>query len=338
MKILLIISVIFGNFGYVGTYEIQATQKPVIYITDLFHPKDDADDVYDLATLYGIAVVDVKGIILEQGLKQDERSGSVTVDQLNTITGRSTPYSIGLAEPLTSTTDTGVDQPEEYQKGIEMILNILETSSKRVSIVVTGSLRDVAAAYNREPELFKKKLDRLLIFGGEATTDYKEYNVELDPHAYVQIMKSGLNIYWSPCFDGGIWKNGGKSSYFYVDKQRKLLNGIDDKLLNYFVYNLADKTGDPIQYLEQEPNMQEVSTIYSESRHLWCTGVFLSIFGVYDRDIYDFVPVQVNFTDEGYARYGEGKMMMQFVINDGDNYASYMIDQTNKILKQIKAA
>lgn len=333
MTIILILSMLFPT----QLLMIQEVQPiPVIYVTDLFHPKDDADDVYDLTALYAMPF-DVKGIVLEQGLKQDERSGSVSVDQMNEITGRDIPYTIGLANPLVTKTDTGESQLAKYQGGVEMILDTLRNSTKRVSIISVGSLRDVAAAYNRDPELFKKKADRIFVFGGEATIDFEEYNVDLDPYAYAQIMNSGLNIYWVPCFDGGLWQNNGNSSYWRAGNQKDLLKGIQPELMNYFIYNLLDRTGDPSAYLDRAHTQVDIDEIYARHRNLWCTVVFNAILGAHNRDLFDFEPVKVRFTDEGYPRYEEGKMLMRYVIKDKVNYSTLMSKETNKILKQIES-
>ena len=47
----------------------------IIYASDLFHPHDDPDDHFDLATLFAIPDVDVRAIVLDigdnQGILQD---------------------------------------------------------------------------------------------------------------------------------------------------------------------------------------------------------------------------------------------------------------------------
>ena len=68
-------------------------------------------------------------------------------------------------------------------------------------LFTTGSLRDVAAAYNREPELLRDKVRALYFNAGNGPGGpQNEWNVTLDPTAYQRIFESGLPLYWCPCF------------------------------------------------------------------------------------------------------------------------------------------
>ena len=54
---------------------------PVLYCTDLFHPHDDPDDHFDLATLYALPGIEILGIVLDQGTngEQAQRPGTIPV-------------------------------------------------------------------------------------------------------------------------------------------------------------------------------------------------------------------------------------------------------------------
>lgn len=247
---------------------------PVIYCTDLFHPHVDPDDHFDLACMYVIPQLDVQAIILDQGRRQQKQPGSVAVRQMNTITGRDIPWEIGLADPLARPDDTGASQAKEYQGGVERILKILAESDRPVSIVTIGSVRDVAAAFNRSPELFRKKLGRLMIFIGEASAPgLIEYNVGLDVQAFRRIMESGLPVYWVPCFDGGLWQNRGRASYWKAT-QAELLGEVPKRLMNYFIYALTRSTEDPILFLDRPITSEQANGILGMERNLWCTAIF----------------------------------------------------------------
>lgn len=247
---------------------------PVIYCTDLFHPHEDPDDHFDLGCLYAISKLDVQAIILDQGRRQQKQPGSVAVRQMNAITGRQIPWEIGLADPLARPDDTGASQAKEYQGGVERILKILAESDRPVSIVTIGSVRDVAAAFNRSPELFTRKLGRLMIFIGEASDPgLIEYNVSLDVQAFRRILESGLPVYWVPCFDGGVWQNQGRASYWKAT-QAELLGEVPKRLMNYFIYALTQSTEDPILFLDRPITSEQANGILGLDRNLWCTAIF----------------------------------------------------------------
>ena len=262
----------------VKSAEFKEDKIPVIYCTDLFHPHDDPDDHFDIASLYAICEIDIKAIILDQGEKQKQKPGLIPVSQLNYITGRNVPWAIGLSEKLKSPGDKGLWQPEQFQDGSELVLETLRTSSVPVTIIAVGSARDIAAAFNRSPDLFKRKVDRLFLFAGEASNkDFTEYNVSVDTNAFINIMNSGLPIYWVPCFDGGLWQNKGKAS-FWTATHSDLLKYTSKKVMNFFIYALLRKQkNEYIEFLTGEVDAGDKTKVLSGRRNLWCTAIFTYI-------------------------------------------------------------
>ena len=177
---------------------------PVIYSTDLSHPHDDPDDHFDIVALYALRELDILGIVLDQGKRQDIAPGSIPLEQMNTLTGRKVPYAAGLSDPLKTPEDEALQQSRKYQGGVELIIKGLEGSEAPVTLITVGSLRDTAAAFNRRLDLFRKQVARLLIFIGEASADTREWNVGLDPNAFIRIMNSGLSVWWVPCLKNPI--------------------------------------------------------------------------------------------------------------------------------------
>lgn len=242
---------------------------PVIYCSDLFHPHDDPDDHFDLACLYALEELELKGVVLDQGERQKSSPGAVAVKQMNRITGRDVPYATGLSEKLSSMGSRG--------KGVDLILKILRQSTDPVTIITVGSLRDVAAAYLQEKELFKKKVERLLVFIGEASADTVEWNVGLDPLAFKTIMNSGLPIWWAPCFDGGNFKNKGNAT-FWKASHRDILKYASNRVMNFFIYALLKKQApDPLGFLDRTIDEPEKEQALTPIRNLWCATVFVAI-------------------------------------------------------------
>jgi hypothetical protein len=264
---------------------------PVIYSTDLYHPHDDPDDHYDLACLYALPELDVKGIIIDMANIDQKRPyqgegkkpGLVALEQMKHLTGRSVPCVTGLEHALKSVDDPATDQPESTQGAVNMILSVLQESKEKVCIFTVGSLVDVAAAYNREPELLRKKVRAIYINAGTGPDGYQEeWNVRLDQNAYRRILLSDLPIQWYPCF--------GRDGYFthFVVDQTEVLGSAPAPLRAYFAYALDRSTEEPISFLSGDyppPN---------GARNMWCTPSFVDLAG---RKIYR--------TEKGYEALAE---------------------------------
>ena len=89
--------------------------------------------------------------------------------------------------------------PPFQQQGIELLLRVLRESPVPVDIVSFGSARPVAVAFNRDPDLLREKVREIYLCEGSAPAGYLEWNVYLDPHAFVRMLRSGLNITIYPC-------------------------------------------------------------------------------------------------------------------------------------------
>lgn len=276
---------------------------PVIYSTDLSHPHDDPDDHFDLICLYSLKELDVRGIILDQGKRQEHSPGRIPVEQVNQLTGRSVPFATGLFSPLKSPEDPGGDQDIKYQGGVDLIIKILQESKIAVTIITVGSLRDIAAAFNRRPALFRKKVSRLMLFIGEASTGTREWNVGLDTNAFIRIMNSGLPIWWIPCFDGGNFKNNGRASYWTVE-QTDLLRNAPRGVMNYFIYALQKKIHPGhLEYLNSKVDPEEEALVLSGKRRLWGAGVFIAAAGrVIVERAGEFLPLKQDEIEETYQR------------------------------------
>ncbi len=333
---------------------------PVIHCTDLFYPPVDVDDYFDLAALYAIPEIDLKAVILDHGRMQKVRPGAIPVSQMNGITGRAVPYTIGLGNKLKDPADHGLDQPEEFQGAVKRILDILRHADRPVIIDTVGSLRDVAAAFNREPELFRTKLGKLFIFIGDgdekASITFKEYNVGLDPNAYKCIMRSGLPVYWVPCYDGGDGKNNGHASYWNA-RLADLLKEAPDPTLQYFIHAYRKTaSADPLAFVAQTLNETAKKRLLAITKQLWGVAVFtcfaqrkfildghryrtvpLDAAGV-SKPIFSFVEREVTIRDDASIVYGPGpdaKKMMCFTILDRAKYAKALTDASAELFGRL---
>jgi hypothetical protein len=295
---------------------------PVIYSSDLHHPHVDPDDHFDLATLFALPELDVRAIVLDCGAHQLEAPGSIPVGQMLRITGRNVPWALGLGKPLQSPEDRGTDQSAELQGAVELILKTLRASDRPVTIFATGSLRDVAAAFNRDEDLFRSRVARIYANIGNPATGREfpddEYNVGLDRIAYERIMNAGLPVYWCPCFDGALWQRG-KHGTFWKFRQAEVLESAPKALQNFYIFALTKPQGvDPLDFLTAPQKPEDRTSVWNMTRNMWCTAPFFHAAGrkIYANgdadwqalanpttsdgkqtgspiDVFDFVPVRI---------------------------------------------
>jgi hypothetical protein len=319
---------------------LAAEKVPILYNTDLHHPHIDPDDHFDLATLFSLPEFDVRGIVLDCGKHQVEAPGEIPVSQMLHLTGREVPRAIGLAEPLRSPDDSGVDQPEKFQAAVRLILDALEKSPEKVTVFTTGSLRDVAAALNRRPGLLRRKIARLYVNIGDPASGTPgrgdEYNVGLDRNAYVCIMRSDLPVYWCPCFDGGTWNRGLHGTYWKFE-QGQVLKTAPTSLQNWFLFALTKPAGaDPIAYLSKPQDPAVRAEVWKASRNMWCTAPLLHAAGrrVYQRSEGDYVALPPAEASEAGLSEKEVKLFdfvpMKVAIGAGEGSA-VRVDLTTSV-------
>lgn len=286
---------------------------PLVYGTDLFHPHDDPDDHFDLATVFALGEFDVKAILLDLGARQKRKPGRIPVEQMLRLTGREVPYAIGLSEKLRSPDDKGLNQPKEYQGAIDLLLNTLRGSREPLVMMFTGSVRDACAAFNREPQLLQEKTTRLYINIGNLQENRGEWNESLDPQAYLGLMRSGLPIYWCPCLPTNV-----NRSTHWKFKHGEVLEGVPPALLNWFIYAMQRSRPDeldPLEALTMDLRPWR-HLVMGMDRNMWCTGPLIhaagrNVYKVGDRwnaatappaggipaDVFTFVPAKVEIRE-----------------------------------------
>jgi len=296
----------------------KATAVPIIYTTDLYHPHDDPDDHFDLVTLFSIAEFDVRAVVFDLGKRGANRPGIVALRQIMHISGRTVPYATGLTANLRSRDDGAEQQPDAAQAGVRLILKALRESRERVAVFCTGSLRDVAAAYNRSPDLFEAKVGRLYINAGHSGSG-REWNVGLDPHAYVRMLRSRLPTYWVPCF--GI--DGYESLWEF--RQGDVLDAAPQALQNFFIYALtktSPESRDPLAALKEAPLENIKQKIWKQQRKMWCTAAFLHA-AARTNPTFSFKDTHVQLDDAGVTQIVSSDKGIEILTFHQDDPAAY---------------
>jgi hypothetical protein len=206
------------------------------------------------------------------------------VHQLNYLFGRSVPAAVGPFTPLRSPSDTACDATAFQQQGVELILRTLADSERPVDIAVFGSCRAVAAALNRAPELFRRKLGRLHLCVGACPAGYLEWNVMLDPHAFVRLLRSGLPIDLYPCAtEHGPFDLGPHNCFWQMDDLKWVMT-MDPPLRRYLLFGLQRLVRmDYLRAMDEDwPAMSAPEAcrgLFGWHHRVWETAVWLGVTG-----------------------------------------------------------
>jgi pyrimidine-specific ribonucleoside hydrolase len=275
------------------------TRVPVVDVTDLYHPYQDADDNLDLLLAYGLPEVDLLGVVLdchqsfrepiapvesEPGLWADPTGprdpGFIPVMQLNYIFDRAVPCAVGPFTRMRALDDSMWDAPTFQQQGIELLLRLLKESPEPVHVVAQGSGRPLAVAYNRAPELFHRKVARLHLCMGATSPSFLEWNIALDVHAAVCLLRSDLPIaLYPPATGGSPFEMECHNCYWYLETLEWVVH-LHPKLKRYldFVYSRAQRV-DFLRAMEEDFPVGTNAERYAQGHHLWTTAMWMEVTG-----------------------------------------------------------
>jgi hypothetical protein len=283
---------------------------PLIDVTDLYHPPQDVGDNFDILAAYSLPELDLRAVILDctepfrqpvaknpgLGLAEDaggpREPGFIPVLQLNYIFGRNVPCATVPFSRMKSSDDKMLDAPPFQQQGIELILKTLRESAEPVHILSFGSARAIAAAYNREPELFRKRLARLHLCAGGSSPpapNYIEWNVALDPLSIVCLLRSDLPIalYPDAANNAEGVGYGVKSPAFSYDEHNTyyqlpdltFISQMDPSLRRYleFAFSRSSRV-DVLRATEVDgPPLEE--KLLTKEHYVWETAVWICLSG-----------------------------------------------------------
>ena len=283
---------------------------PVIDVTDLYHPHQDVGDNFDIIAAYALPEIDLRAVVLDctepfrqpvakdpgPGLSTDTRGprepGFIPVCQLNYLFDRNVPCAVCPFTRMKSAADKMLDAPAFQQQGIELILKTLRESTEPVHILSFGSARAVAAAYNRDPELFHRKLACLHLCAGGSSPPvpgFIEWNVGLDQAAIVRLLRSDLPIAIYPdaannARDKGYGVFHPAFSYdehntYYQIPDLGFIRRMDAPLRRYLEYAFGrSQRVDFLRAVETDGPPPDAS-LFSKEHYVWETAVWICVSG-----------------------------------------------------------
>lgn len=284
---------------------------PVVVITDLYHHYQDDDDNFDLIMGYALPEIDLRAIILDitkeflepvanhSTLWHDPRgpreAGIIPVNQLNYIFDKNIPFAVGPFSAMQSPKDKMFEIPNFQQAGVELLLETLRESEQKIEIISFGSARVISVAFNREPQLFYEKVKTIHLCAGTASPNFElgndqaanaipggEWNVALDVHSFVRLLRSDLPVAIYPCAA----KHGphvlDQHNTFWRLTDLQFIRNMDEKLQRYLNYVFMKSLHHDFLRKMDIGNLPDSTTIsndYPSSFYVWTTAVWLQVSG-----------------------------------------------------------
>lgn len=273
---------------------------PVILVSDLYHPGQDVGDNFDVVTPFALPQIDLRGVIFDvtQRFRREadvrvaaREPGFIPVTQLNYAFGRNVPCACSPFTPMRSAGDRMEDLPAFQQAGFELFFRLLRESDRPVEVVSTGSCRLLAAAWNRDPELMRRRIAKIHLCAGASSDRFREWNIELDTLAAGRLLASDLRIDLYPCATaGGAFDKGPNNTFWSLDELDFVLE-MEPMLRNYIVFAFLRKNRtDYLDYLEQPlpPEDEAAFRDYRVDRwfgsggchYVWETSVWQQVAGL----------------------------------------------------------
>jgi hypothetical protein len=270
-----------------------AGQSTTLWMSDLYRPAGDPDDHYDLAVGMASWKYRPSIVVIDRSRDPVRKPAHAAVAELARIAGVAKPRVVGDSR-------------------IKAQLDFLRASRRRsVNVVTLGSLSGLADLLKAGSQLLRRKVKSVMVFAGDASPGAAlEYNVSLDPRAFVRVMTSGLNILWAPCFDGGPWQAG--TSSFTITSDAQLLEGVSRPLFSWFNRHIGERFG---------------------PRNLWAAGLLSGERPMGAR----WQSVRLGFSKDGAVsdRHRRTSTLRRLTVFDRQSFESWMVNSTRRALGRL---
>ena len=272
-----------------------AARRPVIDITDLYHPHQDRGDNFDLIAAYALPEVDLRAVILDVTGRYlrpyfdaanpsyndptgPRSPGYVPVHQLNYIFNRNVPCAPAPFGGMRSPNDDMADAPAFQQAGIDLLIETLRASEDPVDVVSFGSARPLAVALNREPELLERKIRLAHLCVGAYPAGYVEWNVQLDVHAFVRVIRSPLRLAVYPCATEKSPFALGAYNCYWAMEDLNWVREMAAPLQRYIEFAFCKSSRvDFLNVLDETEPLADMAEHYGHAHHVWETAVWAQV-------------------------------------------------------------
>ncbi|MCF6285352.1 MAG: hypothetical protein L3K26_09210, partial [Candidatus Hydrogenedentes bacterium] len=149
-----------------------------------------------------------------------------------------------------------------------------------VDIVSFGSARPIAVAFNRAPKLMAQKVRMIHLCAGGAPKGFLEWNVKLDVHAFVRLLRSDLPISIYPCApENGPFDRGPNNTYWSLPNLN-FIHGMSQKLQRYIEYAFTRSSRmDFLGVLEEKQPLADMAPHYKHTHNVWETAIWMEVTG-----------------------------------------------------------
>jgi hypothetical protein len=122
--------------------------------------------------------------------------------------------------------------------------------------------------------LLAAKTRAVLLNAGATGGEKREWNVQLDPNAYIGLWESDMPIHWyPPSTESGAFDPAQERGTYWRAKHADLFHDVPQVLQVYFSCALSgDLRGDAIAALSAPVDSADWQTILSAERNLWSTA------------------------------------------------------------------
>lgn len=264
---------------------------PVVVVTDLYLPPEDPGDNFDLVFPFASDRIDLKAVILDVSIEKRESvregvdgypgprdPGIIAVAQLNALFGTRVPFGISPFARLRDLDDEMRDVPAFQQEGPELFLETLRASSEPVHIMSFGSIRPIAIAFNRDPDLMREKVARIHISAGSTTLDYLEWNIYLDPIAARRVVDSGLPLALYPCASALDCYTLDVHNTVWWLEDLTWIDRMHPALRRYLLHGLGGEPRiDFLRALDEDPSPEATRRVFERRHAVWETAPWMIV-------------------------------------------------------------